>query len=274
MIKMSIPRINESTLLFEEELVPFEKFELLRNEAESGGLSVRATDDIMWTVNFRNRAIKHPIRTIPEGEEEFNVLMRPNKIRIHQPNAQDLVAFCASEQRELLPEIKQNIKAGFNFQYVTLFCMFRPHPDCVYLNASLEIEMECEQEAGVPIVFDLFPVKVVNEIAVKEVFSFTSGFQFKFAEVKLNKSFEKNYMIYEPEICSMGRGGSTAYWDFSATSSKPLSGDKLLFMIVKKPIRAKVSGRFTLKVLAETRERIILPLSRASGNIKKSYAIC
>ncbi len=257
MITFTIPKNDEGELLFKEDL-------------EIGEEDVgKPRADI-------------PTEDRDEGEISL-FLTRKNWVAVRKPKPENLVAYLLEQKQELPLGIEKEIKEGYDFYHIVLICSFLPDPSCKITWARLTIKMQCKPKKGdpqiqeKPLVYDMFPDEIHNEVKIERTFKVSGGLKYKFLEFKPESEIKSEFLVYQPEIISVGRNGSTFYWDFKESFQKSIYGDKVLFAIIKKPKDSQVVGQFEIDTHVETIEGIIgVPLSakRKKKVVNILYEIC
>lgn len=243
MIEVSFPGKEKSKLLFEDKL-----------EVDPEGLE----------------RVKRGRRDL--GETDFRVLLaRENKVAVRKPRSHIL---------SVPQEIWDEVAGGYEYYQVAFICTFDPDIDCSFTRAKLNITMHCEsrtsgeQEERNPVVCDLFPGKIVDEIHVKNTIGISLGAGYGPLKFSIEGSSESDAIVYHPRIVATGRGGRSPSWSFRGTTSLPaIDGDKFLFLIVKKPEDTVVRGRFKLDTKIETVGRVSLPFFNKK-TMQVAYEIC
>lgn len=254
MITFNIPQNDEGELIFKEDLEIDEKaIRKRRGEAE-----------------------------VDEGKVSL-LLTRKNLVAVRQPKPENLVAYLLDQTQELPSDIEKEIKKGYDFYHIALICSFLPDPTCKFTWARLTVKMQCKPRQGdlqvseKPLVCDMFPDEIHNKVKIERTFKVSGGLTYKFIEFKPESEIRSEFIVYQPEIISYGRNGSTFYWDFKESVQKSIYGDKILFAIIKKPKDSQVVGQFKIDTHIETIEKIIgTPLSakRKKEVVNILYEIC
>ena len=240
MITLTIPEIGDGELLFKEELEITEK-DISRLRRES------------------------------KGEGEISLLLsRKNMVAVRKPRPKNLIAYLLEQKQRLSTDIDEEVKKGYDFYHIALICSFLPDPACKFTWARLTITMHCESKQGdeevqeKPIVCDMFPDEIYNEVKIERKFNVSMGLKYKFFEFKGESGIKCDFIIYQPEIIAVGRDGNILYWDFKESARKSICGDKMLFAIIKKPKEYKVIGHFEVsarvkRIIAKTKKVVEVP---------------
>ena len=257
MIFLNFSESNEGETLFEEELEITEK-------------------------DVRRAQKKVFIRG--KGEGEISLLLKlKNMVAVRKPKPVNLVSYLLEQKQELPSDIEKEIKEGYDFYHIVLICSFLPDPACKFTWARLTVKMQCKskqedlQVHEKPLVCDMFPDEIHSQLKIERRFKVSGGLVYTFIEFKPESEIKSEFLVYQPEIISVGRNGSTFYWDFKESVQKSIYGDKVLFAIIKKPKNSQVVGQFEIDTHVETIERIIgIPFSakRKKKVVNILYEIC
>jgi hypothetical protein len=253
----TIPQNDEGELLFKEDLEIIKKdIRILRGEMSSEGRD--------------------------EGEVSL-FLTRKNWVAVRKPKPENLVKYLLEQKHEIHPDIVKEIKEGYDFYHIALICSFLPDPACKFTWARLTVKMQCmpKQEnlevQEKALVCDMYPDEIHSEVKIERTFKVSGGLVYKFIEFKPESEIKSEFLVYQPEIISVGRNGSTFYWDFKESVQKSIYGDKVLFAIIKKPKDSQVVGQFEIDTRVETLKGIIrVPFSakRKRKVVNILYEIC
>ena len=127
--------------------------------------------------------------------------------------------------------------ATSDFYFCRLACSFRPERDETRIEwARFTLTLHPDDEGRRPIVFDLDPLEVADE--VKHTRTVTIGPTMKFQQVDVSlgsAGFSFEYMSLTPEIWAAGVGEETAEWNFAQTRSRAVQGSKLMHALIKAP---------------------------------------
>lgn len=137
--------------------------------------------------------------------------------------------------------IQKDISNCYDLVLIQFACSFRPAPECDFVSATIQIEIEDQLPSKEsPIVHDIFPREVVMPVTYKRTFAFDPNAkislekiaQIEVSALKLENSSE--YILYQPQITTFGKGTEQFGWDFNKTKSQKIIGVKDLFFVVKK----------------------------------------
>lgn len=149
----------------------------------------------------------------------------------------------------LAPEINA-FKDRWDFYSVRMACSFIPDQACRFAWARLGVELSIRHDSSLDeptvLAFDLFPREIVRTQNYKRTFSVTPGFKFAFASADLALNYSSELLTYEPSTASVGLLTDTPAWTFTPPAGSSLSGDRELFLLVKKPKGESAEATFTI----------------------------
>lgn len=173
-----------------------------------------------------------------------------NEIWLGRPEVFDVRPLLPAKvpQGEFLRQILQT----HDMVLIQFACSFRPHPQCEFVRATVQVHIENEvEQVEQPIAYDVFPAEVMMPVTYRRSFSISPSLKLGFVQVAqvevsaFKKESSREYIIYQPEIVGFGKGESCPGWDFNRTSSRKIIGMKDLFISIKKvkhsPIRLRLS---------------------------------
>jgi hypothetical protein len=147
-------------------------------------------------------------------------------------------------------EVKASIKDRLFF-VARLACSFRPQNDNVSLVwAQLALQLKPDHQGHAPLAYDMFPMLVEHEQKCKRI-ALTPSLKFSYAEAGSGKfAYSTEYPAIEPLLTASGLHESTPSWNFTAVPGFPLTGTKLLYVVVAAP-RALTHLTVTLTLSAD-----------------------
>ena len=186
---------------------------------------------------------------------------RQNRVVVGKPFCQNLITRILEHGLEIPSDVKKMLM-DFDFYFMSLSCSFLPDNRCKFTWARFEVELDAiDKKNGSilnnkPLVIDMFPDEVLNEVKFTKEISLKPNFKFDIssinAEIGKTTANKQEYIYYEAEMFAFGINSSKIAWDFNCTANKRILGNKRnMFMVVKVPKDSKLIAKFTLSVEVE-----------------------
>lgn len=208
-----------------------------------------------------------------------------NEVWLGRPEVFDLRTIGAFDESPMLASTLSNS----DLLVVQFACSFRPSKGCEFVRASVGVSLDVSKDGETvenpAIVYDLFPMEVFVPVTCKRKIAIDPHLKFEVVKVLQTEisAFEientREFIVYQPEVTSYGKGGSIAGWDFNKSSARPIIGVKDLFILVKRESGVPVSVTVTVSDCVVQTELGPLPLkglfaSKIKGVlIEESYTL-
>jgi hypothetical protein len=142
----------------------------------------------------------------------------------------------------------------YRFHLVHVACTFRPERDTPFEAASLQIRLQAEGGAEA-IAWSMSPERLTDSVHYSRKIGVTS--ELKVFEV--NAETEKSGETRDVYVEASGLLQSDPAWEFTRTDRVPISGSHRLFLVVRAPRDAVVTGDLELSMTLRLRRLGIIP---------------
>lgn len=204
--------------------------------------------DVLFEVTFEASIAEEEQKGLLTPGEITTFRGHKNRVLMGVPQTIDIVdSWPANES--LAPEIAA-FKGRWDFYSVRMACSFVPDRSCRFAWARLGVELIMRDDYSLDeptvLAFDLFPREILRMQTYKRSFSVTPSFKFAFASAELAVDHSSELLTYQPATASSGLLTDTPAWTFTPPAQSGLSGDRELFLLVKKPKGESVEATFTI----------------------------
>ncbi len=228
--------------------------------------SMNTTTELFTADGLPDESLKEQIYLRSQAVVE-SVFGARNQVSMSQPEVASVLAMVDAQPGALSPFITQH-RDHFDFWLIHWACSFRAAPDCEFIRASVQVQLEVEPDRSPgAVAIDMFPREIETPLTLKRTFKLSPELKLSFAEVlkaEMSAGAVENsaeYLHYEPAVTTFALGEATPSWEFTATKARPVRGSRDLFLLVKKPISSTLWGRFQLTATIRTSiGRIPLPM--------------
>lgn len=210
--------------------------------------------------------------------EIVNMTGRKSYVSIGKPECNNLRDIFISKN-QAVPGVFEELSSKYDFYQLVFSCSFLPDKNCSFVWARFGVELKAyfggKRLAEEPIVYDMYPDEVLNEITYKKEVNFDNNLKIQMGvlnnEDTIKISDLKEYIRYEPEITAFGYRTSSVAWNFKSTSSKDICGNKRnLIIVVQTPKHSNIKGKFLVGAEIKT-NNIFVPLKRIDDLIDVEY---
>lgn len=192
-----------------------------------------------------------------------------SRVSFGMPSVHDLAALFADDGKQLPYDFKTQL-AQYEFQLVRLVCTLHVAPRSEVSWIEIHVAL-AEDGAGPPrritpgdpadppLVYDLYPMAVTDQVQVDHSMKIAPTLKFKEVEASIGEdALTLRYERLEPRITAFGKGEQTSYWRFTpGLADQVPPGIKEMDMIVRKRRGTRV--RATVRIHGRGRRWGIFP---------------
>ena len=152
---------------------------------------------------------------------------------------------------EMPPTMRVSLEEA-DFYLARLACSFRPRRDDAEIEwARLRVRLIPDEAGQQPIAFDLYPLRVTQEIRRNVKVSLNPTLKFMELEAGVGGAeFGFEYPELQPLVSAAGAGEAAPSWDYEEARGVRVQGSKWMHLLVKAP-KGMPSGQATLDLAAD-----------------------
>jgi hypothetical protein len=192
-----------------------------------------------------------PNKGVASDDARKEMEAKNNRLQIGVPQVIDL------RKLEVAPGEKGFDFTAFDddFRLVRLACGFLPDKGCRYVWARLTIDLVAldDKHNAQGIAFDMYPLNVERQTAVKRGYEIAPSLKFSFGEVAVKAGKTNETIVYEPTLSGAGLLTSQPSWTFKSNDRDGLEGSRELFLVVKHPKGQRCGARFGIAAQSQGR---------------------